>query len=68
MLSATAGNDADGHSEALLGIDEVRWFSLRVRASPYEAAVLDGEAGGADGRDETDASADADRSDLRPVG
>ena len=41
VRSATAGND-DGYSEALLGIDETGWFPLRVRASDYEAAVVDG--------------------------
>jgi len=41
VCSAKAGNDEDGFSEALLGIDEEGWFPLRVRASPYEQQVLD---------------------------
>jgi hypothetical protein len=44
VRTATAGNDNDGYSEALLGIDEEGWFPLRVRASPYEAAVISGES------------------------
>ena len=42
IRTAKAGNDEDGYSEALLGIDEEGWFPLRVRASEYEAAVIDG--------------------------
>ncbi|MFD1646057.1 VirB4 family type IV secretion system protein [Haloarchaeobius litoreus] len=42
VRTAKAGNDEDGFSEALLGIDEEGWFPLRVRASPYERQVLDG--------------------------
>jgi len=42
VRTAKAGNEADGYSEALLGIDEEGWFPLRVRASAYEAAVIDG--------------------------
>ncbi|MFB6362098.1 MAG: VirB4 family type IV secretion system protein [Halobacteriales archaeon] len=42
VRSATAGNDQDGFSEALLHIDEAGWFPLRVRASEYEAEVIDG--------------------------
>jgi hypothetical protein len=41
VRSAKAGNDEDGYSEALLGIDEEGWFPLRVRASPHEEHVLD---------------------------
>jgi type IV secretory pathway VirB4 component len=41
IRTAKAGNDEDGYSEALLGIDEEGWFPLRVRASEYEAAVID---------------------------
>lgn len=41
VRTAKAGNDEDGFSEALLGIDEEGWFPLRVRASPYERQVLD---------------------------
>ncbi|RMB08336.1 VirB4 family type IV secretion system protein [Haloplanus aerogenes] len=40
VRTAKAGNDADGYSEALLGVDEEGWFPLRVRASPFEAAVI----------------------------
>ena len=43
VRTAKAGNEEDGYSEALLGIDEEGWFPLRVRASEYEAAVVDGE-------------------------
>ena len=42
IRTAKAGNDEDGYSEALLGIDEEGWFPLRVRASEYEVAVIDG--------------------------
>nr|WP_245707860.1 transfer complex protein [Haloarchaeobius iranensis] len=42
VRTAKAGNDEDGFSETLLGIDEEGWFPLRVRASPYERQVLDG--------------------------
>jgi len=48
VKTAKAGNDEDGYSEALLGIDGEGWFPLRVRASPFEAAVIDA---GADLRD-----------------
>ncbi|WP_135303744.1 VirB4 family type IV secretion system protein [Haloarcula amylovorans] len=40
VRSAKAGNDEDGYSEGLLGIDEEGWFPLRVRASEYEVDVL----------------------------
>jgi hypothetical protein len=40
VRSAKAGNDEDGYSEALLGIDGEVWFPLRVRASDYETSVL----------------------------
>ncbi|SNZ15345.1 hypothetical protein SAMN06269185_2463 [Natronoarchaeum philippinense] len=40
IRTAKAGNDEDGYSEALLGIDEEGWFPLRVRASEYEANVI----------------------------
>ena len=43
VRTAKAGNEEDGYSEALLGIDEEGWFPLRVRASPHEVSVLDGE-------------------------
>jgi type IV secretory pathway VirB4 component len=41
VRSAKAGNDDDGYSEALLGVDEEGWFPMRIRASEYEADVLD---------------------------
>jgi hypothetical protein len=41
VRSAKAGNDDDGYSEALLGIDEEGWFPLRIRASSFEADVID---------------------------
>jgi len=41
VRTAKAGNDKDGYSEALLGLDEEGWFPLRIRASEYEANVLD---------------------------
>lgn len=44
VRSATAGNDQDGFSEALLHIDEAGWFPLRARASEYEDEVIDGGA------------------------
>ncbi|MFC7076810.1 VirB4 family type IV secretion system protein [Haloarcula halophila] len=40
VRSAKAGNDDDGYSEALLGVDEEGWFPVRVRASEYEADLL----------------------------
>lgn len=45
VRTAKAGDDEDGYSEALLGIDEEGWFPLRVRASPVEAELLDGGGG-----------------------
>jgi hypothetical protein len=44
IRTAKAGNEEDGYSEALLGIDGEGWFPLRVRASEYEAARVDGES------------------------
>ncbi|WP_436909057.1 VirB4 family type IV secretion system protein [Halosimplex marinum] len=41
IRTAKAGNDEDGFSEALLGIDEEGWFPLRVRTSEFEAAQID---------------------------
>jgi hypothetical protein len=41
VRTAKAGNEEDGYSEALLGIDEEGWFPLRIRASPFESAVID---------------------------
>lgn len=40
VRTVKAGNDEDGYSEALLGIDEEGWFPLRVRASKFEKDVL----------------------------
>ncbi len=40
IRTAKAGNDEDGFSEALLGIDEEGWFPLRVRASGFEDEAL----------------------------
>jgi hypothetical protein len=40
---AKAGNEEDGYSEALLGVDGDGSFPLRVRASEYEAAMVDGK-------------------------
>jgi len=42
VTSAKAGEDEDGYSEALIGIDQEGWFPLRIRASDYEARVIDG--------------------------
>jgi type IV secretory pathway VirB4 component len=47
VTSAKAGEDEDGYSEALVGIDQEGWFPLRIRASDHEAGVIDG--GGASG-------------------
>ena len=44
VTSAKAGEDEDGYSEALVGIDQEGWFPLRIRASDYEAHVIDGGA------------------------
>jgi len=41
VTSAKAGEDEDGYSEALVGIDQEGWFPLRIRASDHEAAVID---------------------------
>jgi len=41
VRTAKAGNEDDGFSEALLGIDEEGWFPLRVRASDFEVDVID---------------------------
>ncbi|WP_256393038.1 VirB4 family type IV secretion system protein [Natronoarchaeum rubrum] len=40
VRTSKAGNDEDGYSEALLGLDEEGWFPLRVRASDHEANVI----------------------------
>jgi hypothetical protein len=58
--TAKAGNDEDGYSEALLGVDEEGWFPLRVRASGFETEVIangvptddGGHSRGEDGVDE----------------
>jgi len=42
VRTAKAGNEEDGYSEALLGVDGEGWFPLRVRASEYEAKMVDG--------------------------
>jgi len=44
VTSAKAGEDEDGYSEGLVGIDQEGWFPLRIRASDYEAHVIDGGA------------------------
>ena len=41
IRTAKAGNDEDGFSEALLGIDEEGWFPLRIRASEFEVDQID---------------------------
>ena len=41
VRSATAGNTVDGYSEALLCVDELGRFPMRVRASEFEAEVID---------------------------
>jgi len=41
VRNAKADNEADGYSEALLGLDGDGWFPLRVRASEYEAEMVD---------------------------
>jgi type IV secretory pathway VirB4 component len=60
VRSAKAGNDEDGYSEALLGIDEEGWFPLRIRASDYETKVIDGSS------DLSPNTAEASR-DVRPT-
>jgi len=57
VTSAKAGEDEDGYSEGLVGIDQEGWFPLRIRASDYEAHVIDGGAADvADLEPETSAS------------
>ncbi|WP_436926217.1 VirB4 family type IV secretion system protein [Halosimplex amylolyticum] len=41
IRTAKAGNDEDGFSEALLGVDEEGWFPLRIRASEFEVGSLE---------------------------
>jgi hypothetical protein len=64
VRTAKAGNDADGYSEALLGIDEEGWFPLRIQASSFEAEAI------ATGMIESDAAAtiteEGHRSEGRP--
>ncbi|WP_256545678.1 VirB4 family type IV secretion system protein [Halobellus inordinatus] len=62
VRTAKAGNDEDGYSEALLGIDEEGWFPLRVRASSFEAASL--SQGRGEQRDEADEMTENSISDL----
>jgi hypothetical protein len=45
VRTAKAGNEEDGYSEALLGIDEKGWFPLRVRASEFEVSAIDAGSG-----------------------
>ena len=40
VQTAKAGNEEDGYSEALLGVDGEGWFPLRVRASEYEVSMI----------------------------
>lgn len=40
VRSATAGNDGDGYSEALLGVGGEGWFPLRVRASEHVSETI----------------------------
>ena len=41
VRSAKAGNTVDGDSEALLCVDELGQFPIRVRASEFETKVID---------------------------
>ncbi|NHN48018.1 transfer complex protein [Halostella sp. JP-L12] len=41
VQTAKAGNEDDGYSETLLGVDGEGWFPLRVRASEYEVEQID---------------------------
>ncbi|WP_211225991.1 VirB4 family type IV secretion system protein [Haloplanus natans] len=45
VRTAKAGNEDDGYSEALLGVDEEGWFPLRIRASEFEQQVIDRDPG-----------------------
>ncbi|MFC6723439.1 VirB4 family type IV secretion system protein [Halobium palmae] len=40
VRTAKAGNEEDGFSEALLGVDGEGWFPMRVRASEQEVSTL----------------------------
>jgi len=67
VTSAKAGEDEDGYSEGLVGIDQEGWFPLRIRASDYEAHVIDG--GAADVADlEPESSTSVTSPDSRPAG
>ncbi|WP_350356135.1 hypothetical protein [Halorarius halobius] len=46
MRSAQAVDENHGYSEALLGIDEEGWFPLRIRASPVEQRIIEGDTTG----------------------
>ncbi|MHB9288793.1 VirB4 family type IV secretion system protein [Halobacteriales archaeon Cl-PHB] len=67
VRTAKAGNEDDGYSEALLGIDEAGWFPFRVRASPHEAAVISGGASNSDATDDGRSSAGDQATDERPA-
>lgn len=43
IRTAKAGNEDDGYSEALLGVDEEGWFPLRIRASDFERRAIGGD-------------------------
>jgi hypothetical protein len=67
VTSAKAGEDEDGYSEALVGIDQEGWFPLRIRASDYEAHVIDG--GAADVAElEPEPTTSVTNPDRRPAG
>jgi hypothetical protein len=58
VRTAKAGNDEDGYSEALLGVDEEGWFPIRVRASTYEVKVVDGRTAASSSTEPADVGAD----------
>jgi hypothetical protein len=68
VRSAKAGNDEDGYSEGLLGIDEEGWFPLRIRASEFEVDVIAGKQAGhiPESSNESSGRADPDSNGLRP--
>lgn len=41
VRTAKAGEDSEGFSEALLGIDEEGWFPIRIHASPFETDIIE---------------------------
>lgn len=43
VQTAKAGEDSEGFSEALLGIDEEGWFPIRIHASPFETDIIEGD-------------------------